>query len=118
MIGYPVKVGSYFPFHLIILKPEQIPYPISEFAIEQAVLVLTFMLYKNHKVQEFFDILKSDFLEQLVKSKTDQVNDNRNWIDLGRNYGLVKSSYYQIALAYCAPNKKIQNTDDLPQGRS
>lgn len=106
MIGYPVKVGNYFPFHLIILKPEQIPYPISEFAIEQAVLVLTFMLYKNHKVQEFFDILKSDFLEQLVKSKTDQVNDNRNWIDLGRNYGLVKSSYYQIALAYCAPNKK------------
>lgn len=106
MIAYPVKVGNYFPFHLIILKPEQIPYPISEFAIEQAVLVLTFMLYKNHKVQEFFDILKSDFLEQLVKSKTDQINDNRNWIDLGRNYGLIKSNYYQIALAYCVPSKR------------
>src|SRR5699024_5550439 len=82
ILGYPVKVANYFPYYLLILKPEQIPYPISEFAIEQAVLVLTFILYKNRKVQEFFDLMKSDFLSQLIKAKTTQ-EDNRDWIDLG-----------------------------------
>lgn len=77
----------------------------SEFAIEQAILVLTFILFKNYKVDEFFDIMKSDFLSQLIKAKTDQTNDHRNWVDLGSRYGLVHSKYYRLALAYCVPNK-------------
>lgn len=105
VLGYPVNVDTYFPFHLIILKPEQIPYPVSEFAIEQAILVLTFILFKNYKVDEFFDIMKSDFLSQLIKAKTDQTHDHRNWVDLGSRYGLVHSKYYRLALAYCVPNK-------------
>ncbi|MCT4486809.1 PucR family transcriptional regulator [Levilactobacillus parabrevis] len=109
VLGYPVKVANYFPYYLLVLKPEQIPYPISEFAIEQAVLVLTFILYKNQKVREFFDIMKSDFLSQLIKAKTDQTNENRDWIDLGENYGLVQSDYYRIALVYCVPNEKNKN---------
>lgn len=109
VLGYPVKVANYFPYYLLVLKPEQIPYPISEFAIEQAVLVLTFILYKNQKVQEFFDIMKSDFLSQLIKAKTDQTNENRDWIDLGENYGLIQSDYYRIALVYCVPNEKSVN---------
>ncbi len=109
VLGYPVKVANYFPYYLLVLKPEQIPYPISEFAIEQAVLVLTFILYKNQKVQEFFDIMKSDFLSQLIKAKTDQTNENRDWIDLGENYGLIQSDYYRIALVYCVPNEKSEN---------
>ncbi|HJE86110.1 PucR family transcriptional regulator ligand-binding domain-containing protein [Levilactobacillus brevis] len=109
VLGYPVKVSNYFPYYLLVLRPEQIPYPISEFAIEQAVLVLTFVLYKNQKVQEFFDIMKSDFLSQLIKAKTEQSNENRDWIDLGENYGLVKSDYYRIALVYCVPNEKSEN---------
>ncbi|WP_243686177.1 hypothetical protein [Lentilactobacillus rapi] len=99
VLGYPVNVDTYFPFHLIILKPEQIPYPVSEFAIEQAILVLTFILFKNYKVDEFFDIMKSDFLSQLIKAKTDQTHDHRNWVDLGSRYGLVHSKYYRLALA-------------------
>ena len=109
VLGYPVKVANHFPYYLVVLRPEQIPYPISEFAIEQAVLVLTFILYKNQKVQEFFDIMKSDFLSQLIKAKTEQSNENRDWIDLGENYGLVQSDYYRIALVYCVPNEKNEN---------
>lgn len=29
VLGYPVKVNNYFPYHLIILEPEKIPYPTS-----------------------------------------------------------------------------------------
>lgn len=108
ILGYPVKVANYFPYYMLILKPEQIPYPISEFAIEQAVLVLTFILYKNRKVQEFFDLMKSDFLSQLIKAKTSQ-EDNRDWIDLGDNYGLVPSDYYRMALVHCVPDDSVRN---------
>lgn len=109
VLSYPVKVANHFPYYLVVLRPEQIPYPISEFAIEQAVLVLTFILYKNQKVQEFFDLMKSDFLSQLIKAKTEQSNEDRDWIDLGENYGLVQSDYYRIALVYCVPNEKSKN---------
>lgn len=61
VLGYPLKITNYFPYHLIILNPEQIPYPISEFTIDQALLVLTFMMYKNYKIKEFFELMKSDF---------------------------------------------------------
>lgn len=108
VLGYPVNVDNYFPYNLIILKPEQIPYPVSEFAIEQAILVLTFILYKNDKVDEFFNIMKSDFLSQLVKAKTGQTNDHRNWVDLGSRYGLVHSKYYRLALGYCIPDKSTK----------
>lgn len=108
VLGYPVKVNNYFPFNLIILKPEQIPYPISEFAIEQAALVLSFMMYKNFKVKEFFEILKSDYLDQLTNAKTNQSSTSKNWLHLGANYGLIHSNYYQFAIAYCIPNKNTR----------
>lgn len=108
VLGYPVKVNNYFPYHLIILKPEQIPYPISEFAIEQATLVLSFMMYKNYKVKEFFEIMKSDFLEQLINIKTNHASTSKNWLDLGSNFDLIPSNYYQLAIAHCVPNKNTR----------
>ncbi|MGP4115548.1 PucR family transcriptional regulator [Levilactobacillus zymae] len=109
VLGYPVNVIDNFPYYLLILRPEQIPYPISEFAIEQAVLTLMFILYKDHKVQDFFDLLKSDFLSQLVEAKSLQTEEHRNWVDLGSNYGLVQSNHYRIALVYCVPDEQSQN---------
>lgn len=108
VVGYPVKVANYFPYHLLILKPEQIPYPISEFALEQATLVLTFMMYKNYKVVEFFEIMKSDFLTQIINAKPAQASTQHNWLDLGAPYGLVHSNHYQVAIAHCVPNKNTR----------
>src|SRR5699024_523284 len=48
------------------------------------------------------------FLSQLIKAKTTQ-EDNRDWIDLGDNYGLVHSDYYRMALVHCVPNEDIRN---------
>ena len=108
ILGYPVRVAEYFPFHLIILKPETIPYPISEFAIDQAVLVLTFMLYKNQKVQESLDTLTSDFFDQLLTNEgpAPAATFSRHWLELGAQYGLIKSNYYQVGIAHCVNTKK------------
>ena len=59
--GFPIRVNDYFPYYLLVLSPEQIPYPISEFAIDQAILVLTFMLFKTRKLLNLLSISKQTF---------------------------------------------------------
>ncbi|KAF1302547.1 PucR family transcriptional regulator [Candidatus Enterococcus willemsii] len=93
---YPVESNSYFPHYLMILNPEQIPYPVSDFAIDQAKLVLSFMLYKNQKIQESLDHLKTDFLTRMIEYQQSSSPKERDWLDLGINYGLVKARHYRI----------------------
>ena len=99
--GFSVTFNSYFPHYLLILNPEQVPYPMSEFAVEQACLVLSFMLYKNQKIQESLELLKSDFLTQLIESQQTPHQTKRDWLDLGANYGFKKSTQYQVVYAAC-----------------
>ncbi|MFD1898958.1 PucR family transcriptional regulator [Enterococcus termitis] len=100
--GFSVIVNTYFPHYLLILNPEQVPYPMSEFAVEQACLVLSFMLYKNQKIQESLEFLKSDFLGQLIEHQQTPHQVQRDWLDLGANYGLKKSTQYQVVYAVCS----------------
>ncbi|WP_342082322.1 PucR family transcriptional regulator [Enterococcus faecalis] len=98
--GFPIRVNDYFPYYLLILSPEQIPYPISEFAIDQAILVLTFMLFKNQKIAESFEHLKTDFLDRLLDTHQEALSKHQNWLELWKNYRLINSDYYQLAIVY------------------
>ena len=98
--GFPIRVNDYFPYYLLVLSPEQIPYPISEFAIDQAILVLTFMLFKNQKIAESFEHLKTDFLDRLLDTHQEALNKHQNWLELWKNYRLINSDYYQLAIVY------------------
>lgn len=98
--GFPIRVNDYFPNYLLVLSPEQIPYPISEFAIDQAILVLTFMLFKNQKIAESFEHLKTDFLDRLLDTHQEALSKHQNWLELWKNYRLINSDYYQLAIVY------------------
>ena len=98
--GFPIRVNDYFPYYLLVLSPEQIPYPISEFAIDQAILVLTFMLSKNQKIAESFEHLKTDFLDRLLDTHQEALSKHQNWLELWKNYRLINSDYYQLAIVY------------------
>ncbi|EGO2583197.1 PucR family transcriptional regulator [Enterococcus faecalis] len=98
--GFPIRVNDYFPYYLLVLSPEQIPYPISEFAIDQAILVLTFMLFKNQKIAESFEHLKTDFLDRLLNTHQEALSKHQNWLELWKNYRLINSDYYQLAIVY------------------
>ncbi|MDN3202274.1 PucR family transcriptional regulator ligand-binding domain-containing protein [Enterococcus faecalis] len=105
--GFPIRVNDYFPYYLLGLSPEQIPYPISEFAIDQAILVLTFMLFKNQKIAESFEHLKTDFLDRLLDTHQKALSKHQkalskhqNWLELWKNYRLINSDYYQLAIVY------------------
>ena len=98
--GFPIRVNDNFPYYLLLLSPEQIPYPISEFAIDQAILVLTFMLFKNQKIAESFEHLKTDFLDRLLDTHQEALSKHQNWLELWKNYRLINSDYYQLAIVY------------------
>ena len=100
VVGFPIRVNDYFPYYLLVLSPEQIPYPISEFAIDQAILVLTFMLFKNQKIAESFEHLKTDFLDRLLDTHQEALSKHQNWLELWKNYRLINSDYYQLAIVY------------------
>ena len=103
---YPVEAKGYFPHYLIILNPEKIPYPISDFAIDQAKLVLSFILYKNQKVKESLHYLKQDFFTRMIEYQQSSVQKERDWLDLGANHGLVNARHYRIVYIACRHNEK------------
>lgn len=98
---YPVQSNNHFPFYLLILRPEQIPYPISEFAIDQACLVLSFIIFKNEKVDESLKILKSDYFAELVETQQSTQPKQKDWIELGSKFGMHRSNYYQVVYVNC-----------------
>ena len=108
---YAIETSTYFPHYLVILNPEAIPYPVSDFALEQAALVLSFMLYKNQKVQESFEDLKSDFLTRMIEYQQSTKQEQKDWLDLGKTYGLVKARHYRVIYGACEPTKETKGKD-------
>ncbi|WP_314068510.1 PucR family transcriptional regulator ligand-binding domain-containing protein [uncultured Vagococcus sp.] len=103
---YPIKSNSFFPYYLVILKPEQIPYPVSEFAIEQAVLVLSFVQLKNLKVTESQQMIKSDYFLKLIESQQNPVFEQKEWFPFDLNFGIKYSHFYQIVYVNCRNDEK------------
>lgn len=101
---FPIKVNAYFPYLLVIFKSDQIPYPFSQFAIEQAITVLLHTIYKNLKITESRLQLKEKFFSQLTQETNQSQKAIINWLDYGKDYGLVYSSRYTILVAHFENN--------------
>ncbi|WP_291292904.1 PucR family transcriptional regulator [Enterococcus sp.] len=105
---YAIETSTYFPHYLVILNPEAIPYPVSDFAMEQAALVLSFMLYKNQKVQESLEDLKSDFWTRMIEYQQSTKQQPKDWLDLGKTFGIVKARHYRVIYGACDPTKDTE----------
>lgn len=93
---YPIKSNNFFPYYLIIVSPENIPYPVSEFAIDQALLVLSFVLLKNDKVLDSKKQIKSDYFLNLIERQEYQLLNDKSWSTYDTNFGIQLSHFYQI----------------------
>ena len=95
---YPINMASYFPYYLIIFDTKNLEYPISTMAIEQAILILSFTLYKN---------LRVSYNSILTSFNTYETLNQNQLLYIGEKYGLKLSNSYQIIIG-C-----ISNTDEL-----
>lgn len=91
-----IQVHTYFPHYLIIVDPEQVPFPTSVFAIEQAALVFQFNLYKNQKVYESLYANEAHFFNDLIDSQVNNTLEGANWFKVSRNYGYIQTDYYRV----------------------
>lgn len=101
---FPIKSNNYFPYYLIILTPEKIPYPVSEFAIEQALLVLSFVLLKNEKVEESQKLIKSDYFLNLIERQESSLLTQKKMLTYDANFGVRFSQFYQIVYVSLVDN--------------
>ncbi|MCM3699796.1 PucR family transcriptional regulator [Paenibacillus macerans] len=91
----PIRVHSHFPHYLVVVNPEQIPYPISSFAIDQAAMVLSFVLFKNEKVAESQQSIATEYFKELIDYHASSDPSVRSF-ELNMKYGYLLSDYYQV----------------------
>ncbi|AQP54150.1 PucR family transcriptional regulator [Vagococcus penaei] len=93
---YVIKSHTYYPYYLIVLSPEKIPYPASEFAIEQGLMVLSFTLLKNDKLYHAEKLRKSDYFATLIERQKKNDFDEKLWLTYETNFNLEFSKFYQV----------------------
>lgn len=114
----PVYVHKYFPHYLIVLNPEKIPYPISNFALDQAGLVLSFILFKNEKVAESKIIIESENFKELVDNHLSNASSSEEGSESGYKYGFKESNYYRMVRVYQFDEIDTDKTSRLLQEKS
>lgn len=102
----PIHVYSNFPHYLVILNPEHIPYPISNFAIEQATMVLSYILFKNERVADSKYAQEADFYKELIEYSSQNQHKAPDRL-MNAKFGYIKSNYYQIAHVYDSSALKL-----------
>ena len=105
-----IHVHTYFPHYLMIVDPEQVPFPMSIFAIEQAALVFQFNLYKNQKVDESLYANEAHFFNDLIDKQVQDSLDETNWFKVSHNYGYIQTDYHQVVYV-CSKNIVKEHND-------
>lgn len=104
---YSIDIASYFPYYLIIFDAVNMEYPISTMAIEQAILILAFTLYKNLRVSYNAITTKEDFLKNLVSFKNHEQLNESQLLYIGEKYGLKSSNLYQVIIGSISNRSKV-----------
>ncbi|MBG9981120.1 PucR family transcriptional regulator [Facklamia lactis] len=86
-----VFVFKYFPHYLLILNPENMTYPISTFTIDQAKLVLSYILYKSEMVYNTYLHASSSFM---LESMSNDSHDRSVLYNAIEDIHLIDSNYY------------------------
>lgn len=102
----PIRVYNNFPHYLVILNPEHIPYPISNFAIEQASMVLSYILFKNERVADSKYAQEADFYKELIDYSSQNQHKTPDRL-MNAKFGYIKSNYYQIVHVYDSSALKL-----------
>ncbi|QLK85370.1 PucR family transcriptional regulator [Staphylococcus sp. 17KM0847] len=107
---YEVPAFNYFPYYIMILEIQKLTYPFSYLAIEQAVNVLSFAIYKEKRLiaQQQEDI--NQFFESLMKSKDSSPIDISQNPDFFKQYHLKHSNYYQVIICGVDREEGMENS--------
>lgn len=106
---YHINMASYYPHYLVVFNAENMEYPLSTMAIEQAILILAFTLYKNLRISYNSLSIKEEFLNDLISLRTHETLSENQILFKGEKYGVVSSNSYQIIIARISNKDKSLN---------
>lgn len=92
----PINNLNRYPSYLVVLSPELMPYPISEFAIDQAGLIISFALYKLNKIFESSERIKTNHFYDMISSLERDDEADNSWMSQAPHFNLVYSNFYQV----------------------
>lgn len=102
-----LHVLNHFPHYLLVMNPESMTYPTSRFAIDQAALVLSYILFKEENIDQLYQHTLSQYL---LDDLADKPNQSSNLLDLKVHLKLQHSNYYHaIAIHDIAALKPAYN---------
>ena len=91
---FPLSSDRYLPYMLVIFDPDELPYPFSQFAIQQSLTVLTLALYKEQTLLNEKRAERRSFLTYLLNRKT--ALGDTDWLEYKRHFPNLNSNYYRI----------------------
>lgn len=91
---FPLSSDRYLPYMLIIFDPDELPYPFSQFAIQQSLTVLTLALYKEQTLLNEKRAERRSFLTYLLNRKT--ASQDTDWLEYKRHFPNLSSNYYRV----------------------
>jgi purine catabolism regulator len=108
---FPVKTMHLFPYLLMIFNPDQLHYPSSKLAIEQASTVISFTLLKNEAIQQNNRLLENNFFGSLVDGK---ITTKQEIIHRGKQFNLLDHARYLSILCKIDHNNQsfFQQSDE------
>ncbi|RFU65087.1 PucR family transcriptional regulator [Peribacillus glennii] len=101
---FPVKTMRLFPYLLIVFNPDELRYPSSQLAIEQASTVISATLLKHEAIQQNNRMLKNNFFGSLVDGK---ITSKQEIIHRGNQFNLLDNNRYLSIL--CKIDDHTQN---------
>lgn len=110
---YPINMTGYYPYYLIVFDAENMPYPLSMMAIEQATLILAFTIYKNLRISYSTLASSEDFFKDLISSKPYERLNEDQLLFKGEKYGLKLTDKYLVINASIEDKEKFMNNTPL-----
>lgn len=106
---YPINVASYYSHYLIIFDAQNMEYPLSNMAIEQALLILAFTLYKDLRIDYSTLSSKEEFFQNLINLNKYETLSEQQILFQGEKYNFLNSNFYQIVVGEITDKDKSFN---------
>lgn len=95
---HKVVISKSFPHYLIVLHKNDLSYPLSDFAIEETITALTYIIYKNQKVEESMMEMQFKYLNRIISKDNQSPDIVNSLIDQGLHHGFIASHTYRVLI--------------------
>lgn len=96
---YPIQVASHPTHYLMILEKDKKMTPMSNFVLEQVLLIFGMYFYKQFHLYYNEIQQREQFLDRLVEHGEREQNEIQKLLLEGRSLGLKLYPYYQVVIA-------------------